>query len=276
MIKSNGMLLEIAIVNIDELFLHEETIPHSLRSLVDDIESSEILKSPIIVDRSSLIVLDGMHRVKALQILGCKFICVCLVDYLIPEIRVDRWCRVVTSPIDVESFVTRFSYYGKIRRIQNYTDGGGDNLILMINNENYEMEIQSKDIVGAFKTVSEIESWLGTIGKNIRFETEIDSIKLIENNKAGFVLFPPTIKKKHVIDIRKSGQIFPPKATRHIIPARPFGVDVPIILLNDDSISVEQANERLSQILAQKSLRRLPPGFSWGGRRYEEAIYLFE
>jgi hypothetical protein len=270
------LVLEIAIVDVDELFLHEETIPYSLKSLVKDIERSGILKSPIIVDKSSLIVLDGMHRVKALQILGCKLICICLVDYLIPEIRVDRWCRVVTSPIDVEDFVSRFSNRGKIKRIQNYHSGFGENLILMFENENYEMEIQSKDIVSVFKTVSDIESWLRKTGKNVSFESEMDAIKMIENNKASFVFCPPTIKKKHVIEITKSGQIFPPKATRHIIPARPFGVDVPIRLLRDDSISIEQANLRLCKILRRKSLRHIPPGFKWGGRLYEEAIYLFE
>ena len=127
-----------------------------------------------------------------------------------------------------------------------------------------------------FATVTSIESWLRKKGHAIRYETERDAAKMLERREVGFVLCPPAIEKHHVLETVKSGRVFPPKATRHIVPARPFGVDVPIELLRDTVISVEEANRRLSKMLEAMSLRRVPPGYRWGSRRYEEAVYLFE
>jgi hypothetical protein len=140
----------------------------------------------------------------------------------------------------------------------------------------YEMAANGEGIVSGFATVTSIESWLRQNGHVISYETERDAAKMLERREVGFVLCPPTIEKHHVLETAQSGRVFPPKATRHIVPARPFGVDVPLELLRDTVISVEEANRRLSKMLEAKSLRRVPPGYRWGSRRYDEAVYLFE
>jgi hypothetical protein len=274
-IDGDGIRLEIALVEIDELLLHEETISGSLEELTEEIERSGILKSPVIVGGESLVVLDGMHRVKALRSLGCRFICVCFVDYASLRIKVDRWCRVVSSPITIEELSSRFGDLGVIARAGG-SPGGGGSLILMLEEGYYEMAAHGTGVFSGFATVSSIESWLRQNGHEIRYETERDAAKMLEQREVGFVLCPPAIEKHHVLEVTKSSRLFPPKATRHIVPARPFGVDVPLALLRDDAISVEEANLRLSKILEQKSLRRVPPGYRWGSRRYDEAVYLFE
>jgi hypothetical protein len=274
-IDGDEIRLDIALVEIDELLIPEETISGILDALMEEIERAGILKSPVIVGRESLVVLDGMHRVEALRNLGCRFICVCLVDYLSPGIRVDRWCRVVSSPIAIEDFFSRFGDLGEISRTVG-SPSGGASLLLMLEEGCYEMAAHGEGIVSTFATVTSIESWLRKKGHAIRYETERDAAKMLERREVGFVLCPPAIEKRHVLETVKSGQVFPPKATRHIVPARPFGVDVPLELLRDDVISVEEANRRLSKMLEAKSLRRVPPGYRWGSRRYEEAVYLFE
>jgi len=274
-IDGDEIRLDISLVEIDELLLPEETISGILDALMEEIERAGILKSPVIVGRESLVVLDGMHRVEALRNLGCRFICVCLVDYLSPGIRVDRWCRVVSSPITLEDFFSRFGDLGEIARAEG-SSGGGASLLLMLEEGYYEMAAHGGEIVSAFATVTSIESWLRKKGHAIRYETKRDAARMLERREVGFVLCPPAIEKRHVLETIKSGRVFPPKATRHIVPARPFGVDVPLELLRDDVISVEEANRRLSKMLEAKSLRRVPPGYRWGSRRYEEAVYLFE
>ena len=274
-IDGDEIRLDISLVEIDELLIPEETISGILDGLMEEIERAGILKSPVIVGRESLVVLDGMHRVEALRNLGCRFICVCLVDYTSPGIRVDRWCRGGSSPIAIEDFFSRFGDLGEIARAEG-SSGGGASLLLMLEEGYYEMAAHGEGIVSAFTTVTSIESWLRKKGHAIRYETERDAAKMLERREVGFVLCPPAIEKRHVLETIKSGRVFPPKATRHIIPARPFGVDVPLELLRDDVISVEEANRRLSKMLEAKSLRRVPPDNRWGSRRYEEAVYLFE
>jgi hypothetical protein len=274
-IDGDGIQLDIALVEIDELLLHEETISGSLDALKEEIERSGILKSPVIVGKESLVVLDGMHRVEALRKLGCRFMCVCLVDYMSPGIRVDRWCRVVSSPITIEDFISSFGDLGAITRAGG-SDRRGASLLLMLEEGYYEMVVHGEGVVPGFATVTSIESWLRQKGHAIRYETESDAAKMLERREVGFVLCPPAIEKRHVLETAKSGRVFPPKATRHIVPARPFGVDVPLELLRDTVISVEEANRLLSKMLEAKSLRRVPPGYRWGSRRYDEAVYLFE
>ena len=256
-IDGDGIHLDIALVEIDALLFHEETISGSLDALQEEIEGSGILKSPVIVGRASLVVLDGTHRVEALRNLGCRFMCVCLVDYMSPGIRVDRWCRVVSSPIVIEEFSSRFVDLGVIAGARGSLGEGAK--LLMVEEGYYEMVTHGEGIVSAFTSVASIESWLRQKGHSLRYETERDAVKMLERREVGFVLCPPAIEKHQILESVKSGRVFPSKATRHILPARPFGVDVPLELLRDDVISVEEANRRLSMMLEAKSLRRVPP-----------------
>jgi len=274
-IDGDGIRLDIALVEIDELLPHEETIPESLQWLTEEIENSGILRSPVIVSGEDLVVLDGMHRVKALKSLGCRFICVCIVEYESPGIKVDRWCRVVSSPVTIEEISSRFGEFGVISRAGSSPSGGGS-LLLMLEEGFYEIAAHGVGVSSGFATLTSIESWLRQKGHAIRYETEGDAAKMLEKREVGFVLCPPVIAKRHVLEAAKMGRLFPPKATRHIVPARPFGVDVPLSLLRDEVISVEEANHQLSRMLEEKALRRVPPGYRWGSRRYDEAVYLFE
>jgi len=100
-LNREGVRWDIALVDTDGLLLHEETIPEMLEALIRRIEGDGALRAPVIADRETLVVLDGMHRVKALKRLDCRFTCVCLVNYMDPEIRVERWCRTIHKPFDL-------------------------------------------------------------------------------------------------------------------------------------------------------------------------------
>ena len=60
------------------------------------------------------------------------------------------------------------------------------------------------------------------------------------------------------------------------LPSASYGLDVPILLLRNSHLSVEETNERLSALLHGKRLRLVSPGGLWGNRRYEEDLYVFE
>jgi hypothetical protein len=168
-------------------------------------ERAGILKSPVIVDRESLVVLDGMHRVEALRNLGCRFMCVCLVDYMSPGIRVDRWFRVVSSPISIEEFSSRF---GDLRAITKAVGSLSQaaSFLLMLEEGSYELATHGEGVVSVFEVVTSIEAWILKNGHTIGYEMERDEAKMLEH----------------------------------------------------------------------RSLRRVPPGYRWGSRLYEEAVYLFE
>lgn len=78
----------IKLITITKLKPHEEIIPENLEKVKHEIYKNGCLINPIIVDQKNLVILDGHHRVKALEILGYKKIPAYLVEYLDEEIKV--------------------------------------------------------------------------------------------------------------------------------------------------------------------------------------------
>lgn len=78
-------------VEMSTLKAHEKIDGKRLASLKAEIESDGVLKKPIVADFKTKVVLDGHHRIGALQALGCSKIPVIFVDYQSPEIGVKAW-----------------------------------------------------------------------------------------------------------------------------------------------------------------------------------------
>jgi len=70
------------------LLPHEATVPERLEALRNQLVHEGVLYRPVIVDRDSMVILDGHHRVRILTEMGCALIPVYLVNYGDPEIRV--------------------------------------------------------------------------------------------------------------------------------------------------------------------------------------------
>ena len=88
------------------------------------------------------------------------------------------------------------------------------------------------------------------------------------------VLWSPMITKQMVISAARRQKVFTPKATRHLIPARPLNVDVPTDWFKED-VSLRAINERFVAHLKRKKIRRLGPGQIVSGRYYEEELFVF-
>ena len=70
---------------------HEEVIPNNLETRTSKLLSKGFYK-PIIVDRESMVILDGHHKWTAAKSLGLARVPVIMVDYLIDEsVLVDVW-----------------------------------------------------------------------------------------------------------------------------------------------------------------------------------------
>jgi len=274
-----GSKLDIALVETDRLLLHEETIPEVLRALAHRIEEDGVLKAPVIVDHETLVVLDGMHRVEALRMLGCQFTCVCLVDYRSPEIRVERWCRTVSNPFNagiaaeiVRELGLRLTPLPMCRASYRRDDVS----VMIFRDASFEVEASVPGLIPAFDAVRAFELRLRALGFEVGYETDREAEEKLASGAVGAVLCPPQVGKRQVIETASRGRVFTFKVTRHIVQARPVGVDVPLSLLRNSSLSLEEANERLSALLHGKRLRFAPSGGLWDGRRYDEKLYVFE
>ena len=82
---------EVVFIDIGSLKGHEEVIPDNLAKREKKLLSKGFYK-PIIVDRSSMVILDGHHKWTAAGRLGLARVPVIMVDYLDDEgVLVDVW-----------------------------------------------------------------------------------------------------------------------------------------------------------------------------------------
>jgi len=279
-ISHGDFKIYIALADIAELHLHEELVPELLDGLVDAIPRDGVLRHPIIVDRDTLVVLDGMHRVGALERLGYERIPVCLVDYLSPLITVGCWYRTLRDDVSLsrllaeaqalELDVEHISHIAPkevgvppVAAAVLTADGG------------FVVKKAFESLDAAYAVVKLLEERIRALGVEIGFETEDDSMRMLRSGEVGGVLMTPRVEKEDVLRVALAGRLFPHKTTRHVIPARPLFVNVPLDLLKGD-IALEEASARLAQLLKKRRLRHVPPGHLIEGRRYEEDLYIFE
>jgi len=70
-----------ALVLIRDLKTHEAAEPDRVRRVMRQMRSTGVVKKAIIVDSKSMVVLDGVHRLSALHMLGCVRAPAWLIDY---------------------------------------------------------------------------------------------------------------------------------------------------------------------------------------------------
>ncbi|MFN4133807.1 MAG: ParB N-terminal domain-containing protein, partial [Candidatus Hadarchaeales archaeon] len=110
-LKACDIEIDLEILDVEEMFIHEEIIPEILASLVSDIKTTGSFRDPVILDSETKVVLDGMHRVAAAKKLGLKAIPACLVDYSHPKIKIGCWYRVIDG-CDEEKFLRITKLFG--------------------------------------------------------------------------------------------------------------------------------------------------------------------
>jgi L-serine kinase (ADP) len=70
-----------ALLPVGDLKTHEKAQPDRVRRVVRQMQSTGVVRKAIIVDSNSMVVLDGVHRLSALQRLGAARVPAWLVDY---------------------------------------------------------------------------------------------------------------------------------------------------------------------------------------------------
>lgn len=280
-IKAEKIDLTIAILDTSSLHIHEKTIPQLLQHLTASIAADGHVKDPIIVDKKTLTILDGVHRVAALKHLRIPRIPACLVDYKNPNVKVSNWYRTIADTSNLHSAVKNL----KIPRVtiethqeNNVSSVGTPPNVAAIKLRSSTLLIKSRftSIGEAYHIIEKIESKLRTSRLKIRYQTERDALHSLQAGSVEAVICTPKLTKKKIIDLALSGAILAAKTTRHVIPVRPMRLNVPISLLKKDKKSLSEANRELRNMLQNKRLRTLPPGTVLDGRRYEEELYIFE
>lgn len=82
---------KITIIQNNLLKQHERIRKSHLRELFSQIQKDGFISDPIVVDKNTMIILDGHHRFNAVKLLGLTSSPVYLVDYRSKKIKVASW-----------------------------------------------------------------------------------------------------------------------------------------------------------------------------------------
>lgn len=276
-INHDGLILDISLVETDKLLIHEEIIPYQFNRLKEGIARDGVQSAPVLVDRNTLVVLDGMHRTAVMRSLGCRFTCVCQLDYMDPRISVHRWCRLIPAPFDVNNAKRLFEEIGlKLDPSEMVEDFDEENQLFLVFKDNiYRVASNDFDLLELFKRSYALEKRLQELGYRVEHCNESEAVEQLSSGRFEAFLCPPKVEKINVLTVARSRKVFTPKATRHNLPARPVCVNVPLSLLLNRDLSREEANKILSEILHRKKLEKFNPGVKWMDRTYDEVLYVF-
>lgn len=280
-IKDDALNLTIAILDISSLHMHEQVIPELLERLASSIATDGCIRDPVIVDKKSLVVLDGVHRIAALKKLGIPRIPACLVDYRNPNIKVSNWYRTITDASNIEKTITNLKLPSVTVESTEKSDisriGVSPNVAaIKFRNKTFLIKSRFSSLREAYNIIEKIENKLRASGLTIKYETERDALQNLREGNVDVVICTPKLTKQKIVRAALSGTVLAPKTTRHVIPARPMRLNVPISLLKDYKKPLSEINEELRNMLQNKHLKTLPPGTLLDGRRYEEELYVFE
>jgi hypothetical protein len=255
---------------------HEEVIPGILSSIEASLRRSGAQLDPVIVDSSSGVALDGMHRVEALRRMGASKILACKVDYRSRSVRLRRWLRAyegtsnpLLEDLKVRLDLTRVSHAEAVQEVVSHRSPAA----LFAGGVSFRSRMPFESVRGSLELVRVFDTVAARSGIRPRIVTDAEAESLIESG--AFVFYPPAPAKKDVVESGISRMLMPPKSTRHLIPARPVGLTYPLGWLLDAKMSLKEANTRLEHLVAESKVFATRPGSEYNGRVYEEALYRF-
>ncbi|MEN3053735.1 MAG: ParB N-terminal domain-containing protein [Candidatus Methanosuratincola petrocarbonis] len=263
----------IAAVAIDDLRPHEEYDRKILYEVALSLQTERMVRDPIIVDASSLVILDGTHRYWALRRMGCVSVPVAMYDYASNSVGIARWNRcIASSAIFLPNRAIRVEYSNAGEALAAVTDRRASLALIGLSGSQLVIE-EAFEIHSAYSLLGELEAQLRAKGCGISYATEEDSFLRLKSGEASWIMVPPVIKKEEALEAALSGRLFPIKSTRHIIPHRPINLRIPIEWLMDPP---EILDSKLHDLLSRLSFRRVGAGAIVDGRRYEEEVYIGE
>jgi Predicted transcriptional regulators len=269
-ISYDNFEVEITILKIEELCPHEEIDEEVVSKIIKSIKESGMLHHPIIVDKNSLVILDGTHRFISLKRLNCKFVPVVLVNYKDERIKIGKWVRkiyyqdihaIMDKILSIlQNFDYRIKEYNKMEKVELY-EKIMENLfislildkIIIIYLENISTDLNNF-LIKSFDEIFTNEKI------KIEFITEHDAIEEMKKMEKNLILFGgKRFTKEEVIGVKNHKKLYPIKSTRHIFPLKVFNLNILIEILR---LPDKEAIEKFYSIMKNKQPKVLLPPFS--------------
>jgi L-serine kinase (ADP) len=292
--------IQIGILPVEQLILHEKTRDHSLKKLIAKIDGTDSVWNPIIVDKKTRVILDGMHRTTACMALGYKFMGVALIDAMSTSVGLGKWNRSFYGgnvPAEVIPAIEKLGIslqdipYKECNNWAGYWDdlmrseGAHGVLVDVRSNKSYLLSAEEKSAKDQYDTVQEIEVALTGIGYRYHSICDKNLLDETDNEDTEFLFVPPPLSKQDIFDTCTKGAVFSPKASCFFLPVRPMFVDFPVSLLKENSEEINentideicsQRNADLKKLLESKKLTKIRGNVTLDRFYQEDYLYLFD
>ena len=275
LVEADGIEFDLAIVPLNELRPHEATVPKILDSIIADLKRTEFQRDPILIDRKTRTVLDGMHRRASLEAAGAKFALCAEFDYLDDSIKLERWLRYFIAPD--EKFLSRLNSLLHLHRSENFrqairaVDTGSSKIALLSAGDSY-VGGENWNVMKTYETVEKVDEL--SLEYKINLDYTPDSSKLeLFTSESVYLLYPVRLSKTDVLQVANQNRVLPCKTTRHVVPVRPMGVYFPLDLLKGSSES--DCERELKNIVKLSKIELEKRQVWYEGRRYSEPLAIF-
>jgi hypothetical protein len=266
--------MEVSIAEVSSLKPHEETIPEVEANLMNQILHSGMFKHPILVDKDTNVILDGMHRHKVALRLGLKFIPVIYVKYQDPLIKILRWWR-ASNIEDEDTAFNLISSFGlkevdmqEFEKIRHFAS-----LIVLYNNRAF-IDSEKRDSMESYKNVKILEDILMKNRKMVKYIRE-DTLQLVSISPSTFLFAGKIVSKEEVKSNAIIGKLFPHKSTCHIFPARVYSVNLNLELLRSN-MNISIVDNIVTEKLLHKSVKYIPRPCIYDNEIKDEACYEYQ
>ncbi len=293
----------LSVVSLDDVYVHEGVVDRWVERIADFVQHDGIMKNPIIVAEAEAagghkyVVLDGMHRVQALRVLGAPDILVYISPYWSEDVRLESWdallldappieamcAAVADEPIEVLDDATaidvprqgsqtaeswahaeaeaRARVYGRELAMA-LVVRGGRRIGLRVRPDAREPAIEV--IVRALRKV---EDALDARSVRAVYTPSSRSRSDFAAQPSEALFLRPRFSKQEVLERTLSGRLFPRKSTRFLVPERPLRVDFHLTVLKA-ALDLPTKNQLLRDHLQ----------WCWQNnmvRYYPEPVYVF-
>ena len=265
-------------IEADALKPHEQSVAEIVKSLAKEMLNRGEVRDPLIIDKETYVILDGTHRFGSLELLKCRFVPCCLVDYQSPQIKVGSWFRlflVRQAESLAEELLKEFNLTYSKQRIQPALVVTEPRAVLLTEDGIGFYLPEQKNPLKLTETAVLLEKAMATRGHTAQYSSEAMAWHQFKSRAVNFVIQLPNFSKKQIREFGLQHLLLPHKVTRHVIPSRPLHIDVPLDLLRDTRISQSDADSRLGELLNQKRVETKPAGSVVDGRMYEEELLVF-
>jgi hypothetical protein len=256
---------------VASLLPHEDTITPQADKLAAAMQRQGVQRDPLIADRETGTVLDGMHRLSAFKKMGAEYAVCYLVDYSSKSVTLERWVRVlsVSKTSLVPHVLENLGIDRKVTlsEVFDLVESRRSTLAIVGSSGSYVPSASIPDLSAAFELVRKIDGLAGALGWNETFVSD-DEVDVELQDERKLLVLLPRLSKQDVLTAARSGRLFPCKTTLHLIDPRPVAIGFPLGEL------MKRAPPRpvLEALLKEDKSSLLPANSVYEGRRYKERL----